>query len=378
VSQARRAVIAAVGVNLMGVIALFLTGAMAVQIGREFDVAPAAIGALATLFAASTSAGSAPLGRQVRRLGVRRSLLTASAISSIALLLCAASPSVAALGACLLLAGLGNALGQPAGNALVAAQVHPKRYGLGFAIKQSGIPLATLLGGLAVPLVALTVGWRTAYLIAAGAAVLAAALIPADRPATDGRREGRLPPGRIRPLWLLVTGLAAAVVAATSIGTLGTAGGVEVGLSEAAAGYLVAAGGLAGLIIRLAAGLAADRRPFDPLVAVSGLCAMGAAGWALMAVGTPGLFMAGLVVANAFGWGWPGLQHLAMARRFPTATAAASGVAQTGVALGLLIGPLLLGFLANRDWSLMWAVAAANALLGATVVRIASTRLPVA
>jgi hypothetical protein len=105
---------------------------------------------------------------------------------------------------------------------------------------------------------------------------------------------------------------------------------------------------------------------------------MGAAGWALMAVGTPGLFMAGLVVANAFGWGWPGLQHLAMARRFPTATAAASGVAQTGVALGLLIGPLLLGFLANRDWSLMWAVAAANALLGATVVRIASTRLPVA
>ena len=77
------------------------------------------------------------------------------------------------LGAALLVGGLGNAIGQPAGNALVAAQVRPERFGLGFAIKQSGIPLATLLGGLAVPLIALTIGWRFAYVLAAGAAVVA-------------------------------------------------------------------------------------------------------------------------------------------------------------------------------------------------------------
>lgn len=368
--------LAAVAVNLMGVLALFLTGAMSVQIGREFGIQPASIGSLASLFALTTSLGSAPLGRQVRRFGVRRSLWLATAASALALLGCAASNSVPMLGLALLIGGLGNAIGQPAGNALVAAHVRPARYGIGFAIKQSGIPMATLLGGLAVPLIALTVGWRFAYVLAAMSAVAAALLVPADRPATAARSEQQIPAQSLSGLWLLAAGLVAAVVAATSIGALGAAGGVQIGLGEAAAGYLVAAGGLAGLVIRLAAGIGADRWDFDPLVAVSGLCVLGAAGWFLMATGQPALFTVGLIVANAFGWGWPGLQHLAVARRFPTATAAASGVAQTGVAIGLLMGPLSLGLLANHDWSVMWVVAGACALLGAAVIRIAAIRIP--
>ncbi len=368
--------LAAVAVNLMGVLALFLTGAMSVQIGREFDVTPATVGALASLFAVSTTLGSAPLGRQVRRLGVRRSLWVATSASSVALLVCAASRSIQMLGVALLIGGLGNAIGQPAGNALVAAQVRPEKYGLGFAIKQSGIPMATLLGGLAVPLVALTVGWRFAYVMAAGAAIIAMLLVPPDRAATQTRSEQRIPADLVPALWLLVVGLVAAVLAATSIGALGAAGGVQVGLSEATAGYLVAAGGLAGLVIRLASGFGADRWTFDPLVGVAGLCVLGALGWFLMATGSSGLFVMGLIVANAFGWGWPGLQHLAVARRFPTSTAAASGVAQTGVAIGLLIGPLTLGTIANHNWSAMWFVAGCSALVGAAVVRLAATRIP--
>ncbi len=95
-----------------------------------------------------------------------------------------------------------------------------------------------------------------------------------------------------------------------------------------------------------------------------------------MATGSPWLYVAGLVTANAFGWGWPGLQHLAVARRFPTSTAAASGIAQTGVAAGLLIGPFLLGLVAIRNWSVMWLVAGCAAVFGALVVRVAAARLP--
>jgi hypothetical protein len=102
----------------------------------------------------------------------------------------------------------------------------------------------------------------------------------------------------------------------------------------------------------------------------------GAVGWFLMATGTQALYVVGLVIANAFGWGWPGLQHLAVARRFPSATAAASGVAQTGVAVGLLVGPFTLGLLANRNWSLMWLAAGLFALVGAAVVRLAAARIP--
>jgi predicted MFS family arabinose efflux permease len=225
-------------------------------------------------------------------------------------------------------------------------------------------------------LVALTVGWRFAYVIAAGAAVIAMLLVPPDRAATRTRSEQRIPTDLVPALWLLVVGLVAAVLAATSIGALGAAGGVQVGLSEATAGYLVAAGGLAGLVVRLASGFGADRWTFDPLVGVAGLCVLGALGWFLMATGLPGLFVVGLIVANAFGWGWPGLQHLAVARRFPTSTAAASGVAQTGVAIGLLIGPLALGLIANHNWSTMWFVAGCAALVGAAVVRMAAHRIP--
>ena len=375
-TSGQRAVIAAVAVNLMGVLPLFLTGGMAVQLGRHFGVEPASVGALASVFALATAVGSAPLGRQVRRLGVRRSMWTATAASTMSLLLAASSVSLVMLAGALLVGGVGNAIGQPAGNALVAAQVRPQRYGLGFAIKQSGIPLATTIAGFSVPLVALTVGWRFAYVMAAVGAVVAVLFVPADRPATAQRSEQTVPRNLVTALWLLTMGLVGAVIAATSIGALGAAGGVAAGLSEATAGYVVAAGGLAGLALRLAAGVAADRRDFDPLVGVTAMCVIGAFGWLLMAPEIPALFVIGLIIANAFGWGWPGLQHLAVARRFPTATAAASGVAQTGVAIGLLIGPALLSVIAHRSWTGTWIVAAMCTLLGATVIRIAARRIP--
>lgn len=370
--------LAALVVNLMAVLPLFLSGAMAVQIARDLQVGPATVAILSSLFAVATMFGSAPLGSRVGHWGVRRSLRISSLISATALLLAAVSPSIPMLGFALLVGGTANALGQPAGNALVAAQVSPNRFGLGFAIKQSGIPLATLLGGLAVPWVALPLGWRTAYLLAAAGVVVAVLLVPADMARYPGRSESAVPRPLRKPLWMLALSVSAAVVAATSIGALGAAGGVEVGLAEGTAGYLVAVGGMAGLAVRLGSGTLADRLPFDSLHAMAALCVLGALGWLAMATGSVGAYAVGLVVANAFGWGWPGLQHLAVARRFPTATAAASGVTQTGVAIGLLVGPAALGVVAaSFGWSWVWSLAACAALAGATGVWFAAARIPV-
>ena len=368
---------AAVAINLVSVLPLFLTGAMAVQIARDIGASAPSVGMMASLFALATMLGSAPLGRMVGRWGVRRSMRASAVVAALALLATAASTSLWWLGASLFLGGLGNALSQPAGNALVAAQISPARYGIGFAIKQSGIPVATLLGGLAVPLIALTLGWQAAYVAGAALAICAIPLIPADREVSAGRAEDSVPRTLVPPLWGLALGASAAVVAATSIGTLGAAGGVAAGLSEAAAGYLVALGGLAGLVVRLSSGVAADRYAFDALRGVALLCMLGACGWLLMASGVSGVFAVGLVVANAFGWGWPGLQHLAVARRFPTSTAAASGVSQTGVAVGLLLGPVLLGAtVATVGWTWAWSLAASAALLGAVAVAVAARRIP--
>ncbi len=367
-TDGRRAVLAAVAVNLVSVLPLFLTGAMAVQIGRTFAIQPTSIAVMASIFALTSMLGSAPLGGRVGRWGVRRSLTIAAGTAAATLIIAGLSPSTWVLGAALAIAGASNALGQPAANALIAAHVPPRRFGLGYGIKQSGIPLATTLGGLAVPLVALSIGWRAAFFIAAALALATITLIPTDATATTGRTEGAVPAGTARPLWLLGLGLAGVVVAATSIGAFGTVGGVAVGLSEGTAGYLVAVGGFAGLFIRLGAGAYADRRWFDSLRGVAILAALGAVGWLAMATGGRWAFCAGLVVANAFGWGWPGLQQLTIARRFPTSTAAASGIAQTGVALGLLLGPISIGTIASTGgWSWAWAAAASTALIGAGV-----------
>ena len=112
------------------------------------------------------------------------------------------------------------------------------------------------------------------------------------------------------------------------------------------------------------------------LTAAAVLCVMGAVGWLLMSTLWPLLFVVGLLAANAFGWGWPGLVHLAVARRFPEATAAASGITQTGVALGLLIGPPVIGLVAvSAGWAWAWALAAGSALAGAALIALARKRL---
>src|SRR5829696_7279082 len=57
------------------------------------------------------------------------------------------------------IAGLANAVSHTAANLSLAREVPASRQGLSFGIKQAAIPVATLLAGLAVPTIAVTLGW---------------------------------------------------------------------------------------------------------------------------------------------------------------------------------------------------------------------------
>ena len=371
-----RVIVAAVAVNLMCVLPPFLAGVMGVQIARDFAIPAASNGIVISAFALGSILASAPLGRRVGRWGIRNCLRAAALVSAAGLVVAALSPAPWVLAVAMFIAGLANALGQPAANALIAAQLPAERHGIAYAIKQSGVPLATFLAGLAVPLIALTIGWRWAFVMAMGLAALALLIAPADRSVIPGRVEVAVAPQSRRALWIYAAGLALAIVAATSIGAVGAASGVAAGLSEKSAGYLVAVGGLTALAVRLVVGLWADRRPFDELAGAAILLGIGVIGWLAMATGVPLAFAVGLIVANSFGWGWPGLGNLALARRFPNATAAASGVAQTGISTGLLIGPAFLGVLAtSQGWVVTWITAAISGLLGALVILWVSRHL---
>ena len=161
--------------NLAGVLPLFLTGAMSVQIGRDIGLDAAGIGVRPCGVRPMSLVFSAPAGRPGRPDGISPSLRLAALVSAVSPAGCALAPGsmVAVRGGGG--GGLANALGQTSSNALVAARIPAARFGLAYAIKQSAIPLAILLGGLAVPLIALTLHWRAAYVLATAIGAGAAA-----------------------------------------------------------------------------------------------------------------------------------------------------------------------------------------------------------
>jgi MFS family permease len=156
-----RPVLNAISVVTVGVMPAFLLGGLAVQAREELGFGADALGLAVALFFASSAVASPTAGRVVERLGASLGMRVTAVGAALSMLgVALVARSWLALVACLVLGGLSNALSHPSSNLSLARQVPEGRQGLSFGIKQSAIPAATLLAGLAVPLVATTVGWR--------------------------------------------------------------------------------------------------------------------------------------------------------------------------------------------------------------------------
>jgi MFS family permease len=351
----------------------FLLGAMAVQVREDLGFSDSGTGLAVGAFFAVASVLSAPLGRWSERVGGGQALRVAALWAAAGqLLLAVGARSFVLLLVLSAFAGGANGLGQPAANLLIARAVPANRQGLGFAVKQAAIPFSTFLAGLAVPSIALTAGWRWAYVATAGLAVLAAAAVPVSR--APGARAtaaagtgaiGRLP---FRVMAVLSTGVALAAAAAATLGAFFVSAGVDAGLSEGTAAITLTVGSALGIAVRLGAGVLADRRGGGHLRTVTAMLFVGSFGYLLFALGRPGVMLAGVPLAFGAGWAWPGLFNLAVVLANPASPGAATGITQTGTYLGAVLGPLLFGFLAEHlsfGWSWVaaavfgWAAAAA-------------------
>ncbi len=83
-----------------------------------------------------------------------------------------------------------NGLGQLASNTVLTEWAPEKHRGLLFGAKQASVPLCIMIGGLSVPVVALTLGWRWAFVF--GAALVLLALVPLaglGKPAVRARNK---------------------------------------------------------------------------------------------------------------------------------------------------------------------------------------------
>lgn len=376
------AVLMVVTATMLGVLPVFLLGGLAVQVRDDLNLTEAGLGIATATFFAASALFSLPGGRLSERIGEERGLLVGAAGSLAALLgVATLAQSLLGLVTSMVVGGIGNGVTQPSANLALARRVRPGRQGVAFGIKQSAIPGATLLGGLAVPIVALTVGWRWAYGGGAAVAALFAlwalwALSRASVSDPSGPARGaRAQRGDVRALLPLTIAGGLASAAANSMAAFLVVGGVTAGMAPGAAGLLFAAGSGSSIAVRVTLGWLADRRPGDALGVVGGLLLLGGVGFAVLATGVvPWLYVVGALLGFSAGWAWPGLFNLAVVRAHPEAPAAATGLTQTGVYAGGVLGPPVFGVIAqSMSYGAAW-LAGAGALVIAAALVIAGGR----
>jgi MFS family permease len=355
---------------------VFLVGGLAVQIRDELDLPISRIGYLTAIFFVSSAAFSAYAGRIAERIGASRSMRISGALGAAALVGLALAPVYPALLAALVVGGVASALAQVGANLHLATRIDKSRQAFAFGIKQSGIPSATLLGGLAVPLIALTIGWRWAFVIGAGLTIVVILSVPRARTRLGAGKEKRTRPHNVGALGVLAIAGAFGSGAANAMGSYLVDSSVSAGLAEGTAGLLFALGSAAGLSMRVGAGWLADRVTGGRLLWVAGLYLIGSVGFLLQATRDTGLLWVATLLCFGGGWGWPGLFNFAVVSRNPHAPAAATGLTQTGVYLGGTGGPLLFGVVAESfGYQYAWLGASAFGLIACTAVLIGRSML---
>jgi predicted MFS family arabinose efflux permease len=120
----------------------------------------------------------------------------------------------------------------------------------------------------------------------------------------------------------------------------------------------------------------ADRSGQEPLRPVAAMLAISIVGYLLLIAGEPVLIAIAALLAGSFGWAWPAGLTLAVVQRSPGAPAWAVSVLMAGLFTGAIVGPLVIGLLAEHErFAVAWAMCAACALLAAATVAATRQRL---
>lgn len=384
--QGQRTVGSALAVVTAGQCPAFMTGALAVQMRADIGFSVGGLGLAVGVFFIASAIGSGVLGHLVEGFGWRRGMQIAVLASTCSLLGIAATWSWLSLVGFMAVGGVGNAIGQPAANLLLASQIPQRRHGLVFGIKQSAIPMATLLGGLAVPLLALTIGWRWAFVLIALAACVALSTIPVapSRPPAPRTTQQRVRKPKTSPLPssdlfpLLVVSIAGGLAATVgnSLGAFVVSSGVESGVAAGAAGMLLALGSVVGLTMRMLLGWLADRSSFQPLRVMAAMLLIGGFGCLLLMADVLPVLALGTMLGFGAGWAWPGLFNLAVVRSRGDAPARATGITQTGVYVGAAAGPIVFGAaVEGMGYDRAWVMIAVVAMLSAGLALLAGRAL---
>ncbi len=172
---------------------------------------------------------------------------------------------------------------------------------------------------------------------------------------------GRPPPS------LILLGLAgiSGAMAGNGVSLFVVPSAVAVGISEAAAGAVLAVCSFLAMAVRMAAGWTVDRRGSSGHTEMAWLVGAGAVGaLVLMATSSPLPYLVAMPVAVLGAWGWPGVFFFTVVHSHSEFPARASGLVLSSNLTGTVIGPLVVGILAGRgDYSTAWLFVGAAAVV---------------
>lgn len=384
-----RAVAFAISLTTVANLPLWLLSGLAPQIATSLRFGEAVLGAAVAVFYGFTALTSMLCGRLVDRIGWRRGMVLAALVTIVSLVGMGAVNGLVGLFALLLVGSLGFSLAQPCANLALARVVDVRRQGTAFGIKQSSLPLTSLLVGSSVPLFTGPGGWRWAFVAAAVLVGVLLVVVARDlirhrepsalpirqalrRRQTSARESRRLPPA------LIMLAVAAGFAAATTISLGGfiVVYGVAAGFTPTQAGQILAIASVGCLAGRVLSGYVVDRRGRGRLPLVAMMMLGGCVGHSLLASGGRGwTVVLGAILAFGLGWAWNGVFAFAVVYHHSEYPATATGVIQTAMGTGGAVGPLLFGLVVDGyGYGPAWA-GTATALAIAAVCVMLSRRL---
>ena len=350
-------------IQAMVAMALLTLPVMAPVVAEAMKVSPALVGLYVSVTYAGAMVSALMGGAIVARLGAIRVSQWGLFLCSVGLLLCAV-PWLPAMVLGAVLIGLGYGPITPASSHLLARTTPAHQMSLVFSIKQTGVPLGSMLAGAIVPPLLLVSSWQASLMAVALVCVLCAwgAQVLRTRLDSDRRADALVQWGSlVQPIRLVLAHRALYTMASCSFmfsmvqlsltTYLVTFLHDDLSYGLVAAGLALSATQMGGMGGRLVWGYVADRwlGARRMLLLLASMMALGALASAFLSADTPKAMVVAILVAfGASAIGWNGVYLAEVARRAPEGKASmATGGTLAFTFLGVVVGPPVFGALSG-------------------------------
>jgi MFS family permease len=350
-------------IQAMVAMALLTLPVIAPVVAQTLQVSPALVGLYVSVTYAGAMVATLMGGATVARMGAIRVSPWGLVLCAVGLVLCAV-PWLPAMVLGAVFIGLGYGPITPASSHLLARTTPPAQMSLVFSIKQTGVPLGSMLAGAIVPPLALLIDWQWSMGVVAALCLLCAGVsqgmraeLDSDRQADARIRWGSL----IEPIRMVLAHRALFTMAACSFmfsmvqlsltTYLVTFLHDDLSYGLVAAGLALSVTQLGGIGGRVVWGYVADRwlGARRMLLLLASMMALGALASAFLTTDTPqAVVIAILVGFGASAIGWNGVYLAEVARRAPPGMASmATGGTLAFTFLGVVVGPPMFGALSG-------------------------------